>query len=461
MRRGTRVRRNVARAVFVALVAPTVALLAAAPAGAVTNPPPFLRKWGTLGAGTTQFDSPSGVAIGPDDSVYTIDSVNNRVQQFTPEGVFVRQWDGRGTGRVKFDRPEGITVDADGNVFVSDHKDRILMFTAEGEFIKRIGRTGTARDQLTDPAGLVAADGGILYVVDRGNNRIQRFDVDSGHALHIWGVPGAGNGQFNAPRGIALDGDDHVLVADTGNHRVQVFTLLGAFVRSFGTVGSGPGQFDEPAALATDSEDHVYVADRGNDRVQELSTSGAFLSAWGTTGSARGRFVAPAGVATDSLDDVYVADGGNHRMQEFGPVPQPDARIRVGTSGDFVGDNIHNATGRRQTAAATAAGGRSSTYDVSVQNDGVFAERLLLRGTGSRSGFRVRYSVDGSDVTAAVVAGTQQTPVLTPGEAVTVRVSVNVGASVPVGSSLGAILDATSTLDPARRDVVRFVTSRG
>ena len=99
-----------------------------------------------------------------------------------------------------------------------------------------------------------AAD--LLYVADRGNNRIDVFDVSSGDFLKAfgWGVlnganelqvctttclPGladSGKGQLNNVQGIAVDNDSSspgfhsIYVFDVGNRRVQKFTPDGQFV---------------------------------------------------------------------------------------------------------------------------------------------------------------------------------------------------------------------------------------
>lgn len=139
---------------------------------------------------------------------------------------------------------------------------------------------------------------------------------------------------------------------------------------------------------------------------------------------------------------------------------KPDGRIRLGTSGSFVGNNVYNTTGTGQTRSGSAARGHTVTYDVSVQNDAPFADALRLKGTASNANFTVSYQVGATDVTAQVVAGTYTTPSLAPGATQKVRVVVTVGAAAPSGSSLSATVLAKSDTDTARRDTVRFVTSR-
>ncbi len=188
------------------------------------------------------------MAIGPTGDVYTLDSVNNRVQVFTTDREIVGQGERVGPGGRRITKTEGLTVDSAGNVYVSDDGDRVQKFDPTVAWLMRIGLSGSALGRLADPAGIAVDPADNIYVVDRGNNRVQKFNTDTGAFLNAFGVAGSANGQFNAPRSVAVDSDDHVLVADTGNHRIQVFSLFGAFVRSLSGQGSAAGQFQALAA---------------------------------------------------------------------------------------------------------------------------------------------------------------------------------------------------------------------
>ena len=57
----------------------------------------FVRQWGSLGAGDSQFNNPLGIAVGPSGDVYVADADNNRIQQFSSTGTLIRKW-GKGGG---------------------------------------------------------------------------------------------------------------------------------------------------------------------------------------------------------------------------------------------------------------------------------------------------------------------------------------------------------------------------
>ena len=65
---------------------------------------------------------------------------------------------------------------------------------------------------------------GHIYVVDRGNDRIQKFD-SNGTFIASWGSHGINNSQFNEVAGVTVDSAGHVYVSDYGDNTVKVFGL--------------------------------------------------------------------------------------------------------------------------------------------------------------------------------------------------------------------------------------------
>lgn len=69
-----------------------------------------------------------------------------------------------------------------GAVYVADRGNDGLMRwqkgTDEGEILAGGNGPGSQKEQLSTPTSIARNDQGNLYVVDRGNQRIQRFDIE-------------------------------------------------------------------------------------------------------------------------------------------------------------------------------------------------------------------------------------------------------------------------------------------
>lgn len=141
----------------------------------------FIHQWGNEGSVDGQFSFPLGIAITHDgNNIYVTDggiiNGNHRVQQFNSNGDFIRKWGSEGSETGKFDSPSGITIANDGSIYVADtFNNRIQQFSADGVFISQLGNFGLEPGQFSVPYGITIADDGSLYVADTRNNRIQKF----------------------------------------------------------------------------------------------------------------------------------------------------------------------------------------------------------------------------------------------------------------------------------------------
>ncbi|MDE1764418.1 MAG: PEFG-CTERM sorting domain-containing protein, partial [Thaumarchaeota archaeon] len=80
----------------------------------------FIDKWGSMGTGNGQFNSPQGIAVDSVGDVYVTDTGNYRVEKFTSTGQFITKFGTLGTNNGQFGAPSGIVVDSSGDVYVSD-----------------------------------------------------------------------------------------------------------------------------------------------------------------------------------------------------------------------------------------------------------------------------------------------------------------------------------------------------
>jgi tripartite motif-containing protein 71 len=322
---------------------------------------------GIEGNGPGQFNNPTGIAT-DGVNVYVADPYNKRVEKFDLAGAKAGEW-AIPAGQA----PQRVAV-AGGKVYVTTSANVVWRLDTAGVADNAwdgdgvAGSPGSGPGQLQGPKGL-AVDATGVYVVDRGNQRVSKFDLN-GAFMTSWGTQGHGDGQFYGPYGILATGGS-VWVADTYNHRLQRFSQAGSHQL---TVGASPGaaKFDTPGDVAASASGGVYVADSSSHEIERLDasgntiarwstaafafsvtptangvyvpewgdhvrvydTAGALLSEFGGTGSALGQFAYPAGSAADAAGNVYVADRANHRIQKFTSAGVPVAAFGSFGSGD-------------------------------------------------------------------------------------------------------------------------------
>jgi len=299
----------------------------------------LVAKWGSLGSGTGELNSPHGVALDSSGNVYVVDTGNHRIVKYGANGENPVYAGSFGAGNDQLDSPTGIALDSDGNIYVSDSGNhRIVKYDSEAENPLYIGELGTGDDQFNSPQGLAVDSDGNLYVADTFNNRILKFDVN-GDFLAKWESADGESDRLNGPNGLALDSDGHIYVADTFNDRIVKFNSNGTFREKWGQGYDEDGDkcegrgdrrrecedddqpdFNNPTSIAIDSlHGMMYVVDSFRDSVQkfDLDDFEDFSTDWGYSGSGDGEFDAPFGMALDSMGYIYVVDTGNHRIQKF------------------------------------------------------------------------------------------------------------------------------------------------
>ena len=154
------------------------------------------------------------------------------------EGKTLRSW-----GKGMFTVPHSVRIDGDGNIWTVDTGSSVILkFTPQGKKLQQIsvGEIATG-DKCAFPTLCGATDitfgpNGRLFISDGyGNARILEYTA-SGQRVKVWGSAGTGPGQFNIPHGIANDGKT-LYVADRGNSRVQRFDLDGRYLGEWTNLG--------------------------------------------------------------------------------------------------------------------------------------------------------------------------------------------------------------------------------
>ena len=298
-----------------------------------TQGPFGLGERAGLGKAPGQFDSPRGVAVAPDGSVYVVDMRNARVQRFGRDGAFLKQFGslGRGDGQLWRESgrgPTGIAIDRDGNVYVADTwNHRIEKFGADGAFLAKWGNYSnlvssppmTDRAGFFGPRGIAIAPNGEVYVTDTGNGRVVVFD-QGGAFLREFGSKGKGPDQLDEPVGIAVSADgSRVYVADSNNARVSVFDPQGQPVAQWPVESWRGKAFFEPY-LALDPDGTLYATSSTTREVLKLNREGRIVSRSSGT-PPDDNLSAPMGIAVAPDHTLYVSDTTRNAVLHLQPLP--------------------------------------------------------------------------------------------------------------------------------------------
>ena len=213
------------------------AALAQAPKLAVAGSPIDVTSPGT----PWEMGTVASVAMSPSGAIYILQRGDKAdpVIVVNQEGRILRSW-----GKGMFGVPHSIRFDPDGNVWTVDAGNSVLQkFTPEGKKLQEIsvGEVATgakcAFPTLCGTTDVTFGPDGRLFISDGyGNARILEYSAD-GKRARAWGSAGSGPGQFNIPHGIAFDGKGVLFVADRGNARIQRFDLEGHYLGQWTNLG--------------------------------------------------------------------------------------------------------------------------------------------------------------------------------------------------------------------------------
>ena len=258
----------------------------------------FLNSFGTMGDGTTNFNSPTGIALDQEGKIYVADFGNNRIQIFDFSGNFYPFIPVNG-------HAHGIEIAKDLIYVAVWGNPKIDIFTTDGTKVSSFSTH-------EKPGDIAINNHGEIYVTSYGTGTIQIFDFN-GNVLKT--ISPMLNGIHAKHTGIALDDLDNIYVTDYINDRVMKLDSSGNFLFEF-IIPPKEGKFVRPTNIEISSDRDVYVTDNSN-KVFIFDTSGNFIYSFGEIGTKIGQFSAPHGITFDDLRHAYIADFGNNRIQIF------------------------------------------------------------------------------------------------------------------------------------------------
>ncbi len=174
------------------------------------------------------FERPTGLAVNNvTGELLVVDTVGSQILKYKLEDLkFKGDIGNAGTLEGMFHYPTNIFLSKDGRIFVSDTLNfRIQIFTPEGTFIDAFGEAGDGPGYFSRPRGVAVDSDGNIYVVDALFDNVQIFNAQ-GRLLMAFGGTGSEYGEFWLPTGIYIDSEDRIYVSDSYNKRVQIFQYL-------------------------------------------------------------------------------------------------------------------------------------------------------------------------------------------------------------------------------------------
>src|SRR5258708_6816900 len=265
-----------------------------------------------------------GIAVTQDGQIVVFHQANPAVLIFDANGRLQRSWGDRFLGA------HGMTLVREQDtdyLWLTDQQSReVAKTTLDGQTVMTIQppRLSIYQDGKYAPTWVAVSEeryggNGDIWVADGyGMSYIHRFDKSGQYLSSINGEEGR-TGRFQCPHGLWLDhrrAEPELYIADRGNRRIQVYDLDGKFKRAFGAdFLTSPCGFTTYGELLVIPElrARLTILD-GDDRLGGyLGANEAVCDMPGWPNHQPeliqpGKFNSPHGIAADSAGNLYVVE---------------------------------------------------------------------------------------------------------------------------------------------------------
>jgi serine/threonine protein kinase len=168
-----------------------------------------------------------GVTIDLTGTLYLSESAGACLQAFQGElGLWQKRIGVKDDGSKLIQLPAGLCCDRLNQIYCADYgASKIFVFSKAGQLIRSFGGRGSANGLFNVPRAVAVDRHDKIYVLDSLNHRIQVFGP-TGSWLYSFGGRGSEPGKFIGPSDLTISQEANLLmVADKGNHRIQIFEL--------------------------------------------------------------------------------------------------------------------------------------------------------------------------------------------------------------------------------------------
>jgi sugar lactone lactonase YvrE len=371
-------------------------------------------------AGSARLNSPRHLAMDAAGNLLIADYYNGRIRKIDKaEGTISTVAGGNDCCFISEDAPadqaylsspSGLAIGSDDSVWVGDGRNYLLRkFTVDGN-IKTIAGGGSPEGDVgTDarinaPYGLAADDDGNVIIADREASRVLRLNRKSGKITVIAGSGRKGfsgdgslgvDADLSSPGDVAVDKDGNIYIADTSNARVRKVDLDG-IISTF----AGGGNSDSDAvpanmallssvnSLTIDSEGNLYLTE--DNKVRKVDTAG-IISTYAGNGTAEqstgngglateAALNNPTGMVFDTIGQLYIAESDGNVVRRVDADGIISSFAGTGASGTC-GDGVDPRLGCLDQPRGLAFGGDGSLYIIDRSNQRIrrvdFETRIL------------------------------------------------------------------------------------
>jgi hypothetical protein len=133
---------------------------------------------GTFGSLSNMLNTPNGIFVDQNFSLYVADCYNNRIQRFNQgqlNGTTVA------LGNITLHYPTAVILDGDGYLFIVDNSNNRIVGSGSTGFRCVVGCSGSGNqsNQLNSPRSMAFDSYGNMFVTDTNNKRVQKFVLAS------------------------------------------------------------------------------------------------------------------------------------------------------------------------------------------------------------------------------------------------------------------------------------------